>query len=670
MDKLQLNNIELKIVQFLFENENQYQPSQRIAKNIQVSNKTVRKYLNSMSTVVEEFGAEIEMKKGSGYRLVIENSSQFYQFIDVVWERRNAMEDSQLLINNKDRERFILNALLLENQLLTIDDLSDLMFISKSTVSKIIQMIKKRLAEFSLDIAYSQAGHIKVNGEELEKRRFILHYFLSYSPLDNHINMDLFEYQYEGFSAETIFIIVLEKCREFEIQLSDFVLQNLVLHIALAIKRNEKGFSIDKVSVDENIEYSKELFVAEKIVANIKKLIGIQFSKNEAKYIALHLKSKSNNPYAMNVRREESEVSLQEQIMAVLMQLKSQQEFYFSMDQQLIMGLKTHFAPLLTRLKLKIKLKNPLLDEVKEKYREVFGLTKKYFSRMPILADYQVDDHEWAYICLHLLAAVERYKQDHKVNVVVICATGLGSAQMLKNRLENEFSANMNIVDVISYYQLNDEILKNVDLIVTTIDISTIFYKIPVVKVSVFLSKKDIDALNKYMNHFILKKEENSETKAATSQINELFQLYFNEERFIVFDRPISRNDLLNALIQTLTDANASFDEDLKNQIYIREQFGTVAFKEHVAFPHPSQPIGINSEIVVGLIPVGVQWDTEHPDVKLVVLMSPSKIENKGLDIINSGLAEFISSDDNIERTLEQSSFNQFRKLFIDTLSS
>lgn len=62
-----------------------------------------------------------------------------------------------------------------------------------------------------------------------------------------------------------------------------------------------------------------------------------------------------------------------------------------------------------------------------------------------------VSDDEWAYISLHLMAAIERYSNRHKLRVLVVCATGYGSAMMLKNRLEKEFEGRLRIVDVISY---------------------------------------------------------------------------------------------------------------------------------------------------------------------------------------------------------------------------
>lgn len=36
----------------------------------------------------------------------------------------------------------------------------------------------------------------------------------------------------------------------------------------------------------------------------------------------------------------------------------------------------------------------------------------------------------------HFMAAKERYKEQRKYNVLVICATGYGSAQMLKSRIK------------------------------------------------------------------------------------------------------------------------------------------------------------------------------------------------------------------------------------------
>ena len=740
MANVQLNPTELAIVQFLFEHAHDYQSSKVLASQMAVSDKTVRKYIRELESVLAAYGASIEMKKGSGYRLIVEDNQVFYQLIEAIRDQRHQFEDSSLLADNQDRERYLLNAILLENRQVTIEDLAEQLYISKSTVSTVVQIIKNRIRKYALNIAYDADGYIQVVGQEVDKRRFILNYFFAPKSVDS-LNADLIDYKFDGFSTETIFIIVLEKCREFEVRLSDYVLQNLVLHIALAIKRNEKGFVINKTFDDQQLEYSKELFVAEKIVNSIESLIDIKFPEDEAKYIALHLKSKANrldtsvaktdsgtdsvagaeigtNQPASSVASpmqalNQTSLTLEKQLTLALMVMQEQGDIQFNLDQQLLMGLMVHFEPLLTRLKTGISLQNPLYDELTTKYPEVLTATKKGMQNLQVLQDYEVNNHEWAYISLHMLAACERYKNDHKVNAIVICATGLGSAQMLKSRLEHEFAANLVIVDVISYYQLKDEMLTDIDLIISTIDISTSFYNIPVVKVSVFLNKQDIEALNLHIERQgrgiessgMKRGPETTQSLSAISkhtpsiqdELENIFNRYLSPERFIIIGdtdatsgvvelsetnevaetntannkQPISeptRQTVLAQLIEKLSDPrhNLTFVTDLLNQIEIRERFGSVAFTKRVAFPHPAQPVGLTSEIVVGLIPGGMQWDAEHREIQMVILMSHSKIENKGLDVINSGLAELIKHEEKVTAILEQPTFDNFKQIFME----
>lgn len=662
MNPLQLNQTEIQIIQYFFEFQSEFVSSKEMAETLGVSDKTIRKYIKNIEALMNEYGGRIEMKKGSGYRLIIQDSQSFYKLMEYVRDQRLMVDDTNLINDNADRERYILNAILLESQKLTVDDLADLMYISRSTVSTVIQLIKSRLKKFRLAISYDIDGYLVIEGDEVEKRRFILNFFYTTKSVD-YINSELFGYEFEGFSMETIFIIVLETCREYEVLLSDYVLQNLVMHIALAIKRNEKGFTIDPIQSHKDFENSKELFVANKIVASLERLLSIKFPQDEAKYIALHLKSKSNTP---SVGQLEDKESLHQQLMGVLKELQTHHGMVFDLDQQLLMGLIVHFEPLLTRLQSGLTLDNPLYGEIKEKYPELLTATKSAFAKMEELQPYHVSDHEWAYILLHILAAIERYRYETKVNAIVICATGLGSAQMLKNRLQNEFSHNLNIVDVISYYQLNDEMLKNIDLIISTIDISTIFYNVPVVKVSVFLNTQDIESLNQYIQGNQAHQTYIQERVGMNGEVENIFHRYFNDQRFIVFDEEIQRENLLDLMIRKLTDIKQEgFETDLKNQIQIREQFGSLAFSDQVAFPHPAQPVGITSEIVIGICRKGIEWDSEHKQVQIIILMSHSRIENKGLDIINSGLAEFISQRSLVEELSAQATFDKFKELFM-----
>ena len=66
---------------------------------------------------------------------------------------------------------------------------------------------------------------------------------------------------------------------------------------------------------------------------------------------------------------------------------------------------------------------------------------------MPIFSKGNLSDDEVAYVALHFMAALERLKEKQKFNILVICATGYGSALMLKNRIVNELGNLVHIVD-------------------------------------------------------------------------------------------------------------------------------------------------------------------------------------------------------------------------------
>ena len=83
-------------------------------------------------------------------------------------------------------------------------------------------------------------------------------------------------------------------------------------------------------------------------------------------------------------------------------------------DYQLKSGLLDHLKPMLIRLERKISLDNPLTGEIKSNYPQAFELTKNHLGQMPVLIDYQITDDEWAYLTLHVMAAMEKAKDMQK----------------------------------------------------------------------------------------------------------------------------------------------------------------------------------------------------------------------------------------------------------------
>ncbi len=141
-----------------------------------------------------------------------------------------------------DRLSFILNKLLFEQVPVLFDDLADELYVSRSTLSHDFKKIRRMLSEYDLSIESRANKGVYVSGEERDKRRFIINYFLGnqfFKAIHCHVQSNFFD---QTLSLEEIARIILEECHDANLKLSDFVLQNLVVHVALAIGAHQIWF--------------------------------------------------------------------------------------------------------------------------------------------------------------------------------------------------------------------------------------------------------------------------------------------------------------------------------------------------------------------------------------------------------------------------------------------
>lgn len=667
MQDYNISRSEQDILNLLIENRSDYFSSQYIAQKVNLSSKTVRKYIKRLNTILRNSSTEIIVKRGSGYRLIINDGKQFGTLMSKIDYYSNVTNDVRYLNNNEDRERYILNSILIENNRQSVYEYAKEMFVSESTINNVIYGIKDKLSDYDLDISVNKHSELLILGTEKNIRRFIIEYFFSSGTFNDVLFYDL---SFSNFnSVEQVMLITLEECRNYDLQLSDYILENLILHIVLAVIRIKSGHIIQHNKKENAQEKGIELEVAEKIVSRLESELSITFPLGEAENIAMHLRTTIKKDYLSLSNMEETyENEKYFQVTYALNEL-IKSGLKFNIDQKLVQGLIEHINLLLNRLASGISAKNPLLEEVIERYNDEFAIIKNEFEQLSLLSSYEIDNHEWAYITLHILAAMERYNGQEKLNVIVICTSGLGSAQMLKARLENEFSDQINIKNVISYYELASFDLTDIDLILTTIDITNNFYNAPIIRVSVFLNDEDIQVINKFIKRSNFDGEAYYPSKAIEeTEIENIFSSFFSEARFVVFNQGKENNkeSIVDTLINKLSDSKSDdFKEKLHNQLLLREEFGSVAFSNDVAFPHPAEAIGLESEIVVGIVPDGCQWDSEHGNIKFVFLMSLARVGNKGINKINKTFTKFIANQEVQARILENPTFSTFKKSFL-----
>lgn len=655
-----LNKKEKQIIQYLMKDRDKFVTSKELAAHLNCSDRTIRTYYKTLVEKLDDYsGIDLISKQGYGYKLDVLDDDALADFLE-----ENHINDHhfdyQSITDINDRYNYLLNKLLFEQNEIYFDDLVDELYVSRSTLSSDFKKIRQKFKPYHLKIESKANKGVYVTGSERDKRRFIMDYFISSGFIDtmhSYVDNELLN---QRISFEELTIIVLDECREGGLKLSDFVIQNLVIHIALAIRRITEGFKISKLEEEElKLRELPERQIADNILKRVSVSTGIDFPVEEVDYITLHLISKShgNARYVSESMQERMRQELIDSIEKINPEVKN--------DFQLIEGLLAHLSTMLIRLEGKVVLENPLTTEIQANYQEMYQLAEQVITTMPTFQSFSLAPNEIAYIALHFMAAKERYKEQRKYNVLVICATGYGSAQMLKSRIENELGNLISITDVIGYYEINDEKLKGIDFIVSSIDLSNLIFNIPVFTVSVFLTDEELQEIKHGISHLntstSLRKMEDETSELS---VREVFDDYFSKEAFFILSN-VSKDEVLRKLVKSISKhENDQFEKRMLDMMKQREAMSSIIFGEHIAVPHPMKAVGSKHHFAVALIQDELLWDDQYPSIKIVFLMSMSIHENDGLPELTSAIVDLVDEPDLQEQMLACQSFEEFRTLF------
>ena len=652
-----LNIKEKDILQFLIKNKERFVTSKELAEYLSCSDRTVRNALKLIEKTMIIQGVQLISKQGQGYQIFFESQGAYQEFRQTYELEEDYTKTA--VSKGDDRLVFILNKLLFEQVPVLFDDLADELYVSRSTLSHDFKKIRVMLSEYNLSIESRANKGVYVSGEERDKRRFIINYFLKnqfFKAIHYYVKFNFFD---QTVPLEEFARIVLDECQEANLKLSDFVLQNLVVHIALSMIRLKSGFEIKNIDcqmTDDAIERK----VAQRILSKVSQVTNQEFPVQEIDYITLHLLAK--NQQCQKNHKNISEDVLKKSLFKILQNLGLDDIYNFSSDFQLIEGLITHLMTLQVRLESRITLNNPLVDEIKQNYSDIFFMTREILANMDMFIEWSISDDEIAYVSLHFLAAMERSKESTKFNILAICATGFGAAQMLRNRLETEFGNRVEVVDVIGYYELNQEKLRGIDFIVSAVDLSNLYFQIPVFKVSVFLKSDEIEMIRKAMDQMQVSSYVQS-SKISKFE-NNSFRQYFSKENFLISTESDKVN-LLEKMVEGLSVGESNeFEQSLLYGIKQREELSSVVFSEKIAVPHPIQPFGTEGKVSVAICKDSLLWDDQSSHVQLVFLLSPSIYGNEGLATVTKKIVSLTENDELQNQLISCNNFEDFINIF------
>lgn len=653
---------ESKLLQTLYQNKDHFLTASGVAKAIGMSERSVRTYIKQVNDKLSGHGAQIIAKRGIGFKLEISQTDTFEKYYQTK-VTSNTLRSPKVIIEN--RENYLLTRLLLNDSSVLFETLMSELFISRSTLSKEFRKLKQQLLPYKLTIQSRAGKGVYISGLERDKRRFIMSYFFGQNYVE-FVQEYLGDTQFfSGIQLEAITLIIIEECRKGQLNIQDFVIQNLVLHLALSINRLQKAISLSTDEIRHVSEATPAYQVAQGIIKRVETLQAIQFPRQEVAFLALHLVSNSSTA---TPAQEMTPMILESELRNCLVSYEQSATYHFSEDNELISALVSHITAMQLRITNGMVLVNPLLDKVKSDFGPVFQLTQDILSNMPHLSTKPISEDEWAYLTLHFMVAIEKAKDKQPIRVLVVCATGIGSAQLLKTRIEKTFGKTIEIVGLHGYFDLSQAVIKDVDVIISSIDLDHLVFTVPTVHVSIFLDDDDIKKVTHLFDH--LRPHTNVIHSEAPStltlkQKRKICQQLFSSDCFFKTTETQKSKVIDSLLAQLAQDEDDTYLTKMSEQLKAREQLSSIIFSDSIVVPHPVVPQGTTAKIAVAISEQGIKWDDDTDAVHFVFLLSPSKIENPHLTIATKAIVALLELPDVQTKLMKVENFDDFLDLFL-----
>lgn len=480
-----------------------------IAQKYKVSNRTIQYDLNLIDEFLESNGMmKIKRKPNVGIMLIVTNEEK-HKLLNMV----KHVNVYNCVLSHDERKNIILSKLMQQKDFITIDKLADDILVSRGTIIKDLQEVRIWLIRHNLRLDSVSKHGIRIVGDERNLRQSMAEFinetvdiYKAFDFIKSDINIPLNVSMNNELKKlfNGIDIKFIESClkiveEELQIIFSDYSFINLELLIAISIKR----IKLDKVIQVPNEEYcsleiTKEYAVSSNLAKMFEEYFNINMSRAEIGYMTLNLLGSSIT--AAKINKWENWINYQVITKNVIENVSKNMGINFCNDDQLFNGFLDHLRPAVYRVINGLKVKNPLLIEIKENFKELFEVVKLSIGPIEYFTNETFDDEEIGYFTMHFGASLERMgiNQRNKKNILVVCDSGIGTGKLLSAKLQSIFD--VNIVDTVAYHQVND-ILKseNIDLIVSTVPMKR--EDIISVQVQPILTNQNINVLNNYLMH-------------------------------------------------------------------------------------------------------------------------------------------------------------------------
>ncbi|MFG6149693.1 BglG family transcription antiterminator [Halobacillus sp. B23F22_1] len=447
-----------------------------IADELDVSTRTVHRDLKGVEDLLASYELSLEKKSGSG--LVLQGEVKQRDLLKVEINQLSTLDYTP-----EERQVMVLSRLLEAKEPIKLVSLANELGVTVATISNDLDKIEDDLYGFHLTLIRKRGYGVEIQGEEAKIREAIG--FLIMRHMDELDLLNILRENIGNTSNSTVNTVsdqllglvdkeklsVIERSVEgirssLAYDLADSAYLGLVIHLALAIERIQKGEMIEMAEEYlEELRQTQEFEMASKLIIKLEETFELTLPEAETGYITMHLMG-AKARYNQDSFLEATSLSVAFKAKQLIEFVSKEVGVNLHDSPYLLNDLVVHLKPSVYRIQQEMDIQNPLKKQIEEDYEELFQVIENAVHH--VFPEFHFPKEETAFLVMHFASALLNDEELKGLRALVVCSSGIGTAKILAAKLNQQFKE----IEEVEHESLFE--LKNIDLSVYDLVVSTV----------------------------------------------------------------------------------------------------------------------------------------------------------------------------------------------------
>lgn len=621
-----MNNRQQRIIDILHDYD-EWVTGKELASMLSVSDRTIRSDIEHINKEYECTLIEANRRKG-------------YHLDEMLTSVKGITTKSVIPQTSQERVSWIIKELLFKQEINLIE-LQDRIYVSGYTIDNDLRNIRRILNEYPSLKVVRVKNHIRLEGDENEKRSVYKH-LLESEIKGNFTNISALSHLWKDFNLIDVVDIFKNVCANNHYKFKNVSLPMLMMHAGIAIERiRNKNYlyetQSDCTGIDLEYHVSKDFF------EELSQKFGIPYVEEEVVKFAFLLEGRGSH---VDLKTESQQL-----VEEVLVDIRDCFDIDLRDDEELYNSLVIHMQSLLDRIKVDKPNTTAYLKEIKRQYPLVFEMAIYASDVISKATGKPLVEDEISYLALHFGTAYERHINTQKYRVVMIIPHNQMLAKACMDKIETRFRERMEIIKVFPFFENNMISSLHPDLILTVVPLQHEL-SIKTVSISLFVNYEDESQIFQALNQL--------DREKYHDQFCHIVKKLIGQETFFIKKDIASKEDAINYLCDNLIQLGYATQE-YKEDVFKREEMAGTAFVQGFAVPHAITVQSLRSTISVMVLKNPVKWGKY--EVRLILLLSISEQDNQMLHTFFDWLSNVLIDYNQLMQFIEADNYQQFMKL-------